>query len=40
MQSAGRMTRAAVVLHGRPDALGSGLERLEAVAGEQGVSSW
>src|SRR3954447_12100400 len=37
MQSADPVTRAAVVLHGRPDALGSGLERLEAVAGEQGV---
>src|SRR5215218_500869 len=37
MQSADPVTRAAVVLHGRPEALGSGLERLEAVAREQGV---
>ena len=36
MQSADRVTRAAVVLHGRPDALGSGLERLEAVAAAAG----
>jgi len=37
MQSADRVTRAAVVLHGRPEALGSGLARLEAVATQQGV---
>ena len=37
MQSADRVTRAAVVLHGRPEALGSGLERLEAVAAQEGV---
>ena len=37
MQSADRVTRAAVVLHGRPEALGTGLARLEAVAAEQGV---
>ena len=37
MQSADRVERAAVVLHGRPDALGSGLERLEAVAAQEGV---
>jgi NAD+ kinase len=37
MQSADPVTRAAVVLHGRPEALGSGLERLEAVAKAQGV---
>jgi NAD+ kinase len=37
MQWADPVTRAAVVLHGRPEALGSGLERLEAVAREQGV---
>jgi NAD+ kinase len=37
MPSASRVTRAAVVLHGRPDALGSGLARLESVAAEMGV---
>src|SRR6478735_4042651 len=37
LQSADRVTRAAVVLHGRPAALGSGLERLETVAAKQGV---
>jgi len=37
MPSANRITKAAVVLHGRPDALGSGLARLEAVAREEGV---
>src|SRR4051812_47264230 len=36
MQSADRVTRAAVVLHGRPEALGSGLERLEAGWAPQG----
>ena len=34
MPSADRVTRAAVVLHGRPEALGSGRERLEAVAAQ------
>ena len=37
MPSGSRVTRAAVVLHGRPDALGTGLERLEAVAAAVGV---
>ena len=37
MPSASRVKRAAVVLHGRPEALGSGLARLEAVAKEEGV---
>jgi NAD+ kinase len=37
MPSASRVKRAAVVLHGRPDALGSGLARLESVAKEEGV---
>jgi NAD+ kinase len=37
MQSASRVKRAAVVLHGRPDALGSGLARLESVAKGEGV---
>ena len=32
-----RITKAAVVLHGRPEALGSGVERLESVAREEGV---
>src|SRR3954447_6299841 len=36
-QSPNRVTRAAVVLHGRPEALGSGLAELEAVAQERGV---
>ncbi len=37
MPSADRVTRAAVVLHGRPEALGTGVQRLEAVAAAQGV---
>ena len=37
MPSARPVKRAAVVLHGRPEALGSGLARLEAVAQEKGV---
>jgi NAD+ kinase len=37
MPSASRVKRAAVVLHGRPEALGSGLARLESVAKEEGV---
>lgn len=37
MPSASRVRRAAVVLHGRPEALGSGLARLEAVAQAEGV---
>ena len=37
MPSARRVKRAAVVLHGRPEALGSGLARLEAVAADLGV---
>ena len=37
MPSASRVERAAVVLHGRPEALGSGLARLESVAAEMGV---
>jgi NAD+ kinase len=37
MPSGSSVTRAAVVLHGRPEALGSGLARLELVAVEQGV---
>jgi NAD+ kinase len=32
-----RITRAAVVLHGRTDALGSGVARLEAIARQEGV---
>jgi NAD+ kinase len=32
-----RITRAAVVLHGRTDALGSGVARLEAIAQQEGV---
>jgi NAD+ kinase len=32
-----RVQRAAVVLHGRPEALGSGLARLESVAKQEGV---
>jgi NAD+ kinase len=37
MPSAERITKAAVVLHGRPGALADGLERLKAVAAEEGV---
>ena len=37
MPSTERITKAAVVLHGRPEALGSGLARLEAVAQAEGV---
>jgi NAD+ kinase len=37
MPSGSRISRAAVVLHGRPEALGTGLERLEAVAAAEGV---
>jgi len=37
MPSGSRVKRAAVVLHGRPDALGSGLARLESVAKQEGV---
>ena len=37
MPSASRVKRAAVVLHGRPEALGSGLARLESVAEHEGV---
>ena len=37
MRSGSRVTRAAVVLHGRPEALGSGLARLESVAKQDGV---
>jgi NAD+ kinase len=37
MRSGSRVTRAAVVLHGRPEALGSGVERLASVAREEGV---
>ena len=37
MPSGSRVTRAAVVLHGRPDALGSGLARLESVAKQESV---
>ena len=37
MPSASRVKRAAVVLHGRPEALGSGLARLESVAKQEGV---
>ena len=37
MPSGSRVTRAAVVLHGRPEALGSGLARLESVAKQEGV---
>lgn len=37
MPSADRVKRAAVILHGRPEALGSGLARLESVAKQEGV---
>lgn len=37
MPSGSRVKRAAVVLHGRAEALGSGLARLEAVAKQEGV---
>jgi NAD+ kinase len=37
MPSGSRVTRAAVVLHGRPEALGTGLAQLEAVAAREGV---
>jgi len=37
MPSGSRVERAAVVLHGRPEALGSGLARLEVVAQTEGV---
>ena len=37
MPSPSRVTRAAVVLHGRPEAIGSGLARLESVAKQEGV---
>jgi NAD+ kinase len=37
MPSASRIERAAVVLHGRPEAVGSGLTRLEKVAAQDGV---
>ena len=37
MPSGSRVRRAAVVLHGRPEALGSGLAQLEAVAAREGV---
>jgi len=37
MPSADRVTRAAVILHGRAEALGSGLARLESVAKQEGV---
>lgn len=37
MPSGRRVTRAAVVLHGRPEALGDGLAQLEAVAKQEGV---
>ncbi|WP_411277232.1 NAD(+)/NADH kinase, partial [Gaiella sp.] len=37
MPSGSRVKRAAVVLHGRPDALGTGLAQLEAVAAREGV---
>ena len=37
MPSGSRVKRAAVVLHGRPEALGSGLARLEAIAKNEGV---
>jgi NAD+ kinase len=37
MPSGSRVSRAAVVLHGRPEALGSGLARLESVAEQEGV---
>ncbi len=38
MPSASRVERAAYVLHGRPQALGSALARLEEVAREEGVA--
>ena len=37
MPSGSRVKRAAVVLHGRPEALGSGLAQLEEVAKKEGV---
>ena len=37
MPSADRVKRAAVVLHGSPGAIGSGLARLESVARQEGV---
>ena len=37
MPSGSRVKRAAVVLHGRPEALGTGLAQLEAVASREGV---
>ncbi|MCY7304417.1 MAG: NAD(+)/NADH kinase [Thermoleophilia bacterium] len=37
MPSGSRVKRAAVVLHGRPEALGTGLMQLEAVAAREGV---
>ena len=37
MPSGSRVRRAAVVLHGRPEAFGSGLAQLEAVAQREGV---
>jgi NAD+ kinase len=37
MPSGSRVKRAAVVLHGRPEALGTGLAQLEAVAAREGV---
>lgn len=37
MPSGSRVKRAVVVLHGRPEALGSGLARLEALARREGV---
>jgi len=37
MRSASRVTRAAVVTHGKPGQIGSGLARLQAVAQEHGV---
>ncbi len=37
MLSGNRVRRAAVVLHGRPEALGAGLARLQSVAEQEGV---
>ncbi len=37
MPSGSRVERAAVVLHGRPEALGAGLARLQSVAKQEGV---
>jgi NAD+ kinase len=37
MPSGSRVKRAAVVLHGRPEALGAGLARLQSVAKQEGV---